>query len=135
MMARSNAQACEDFGCRSGFSVMAVLHVTRVMAGIYLTQRFIIAWRVWLTHHLTQDWLDAWAYYRRPSTKRSTIPTSIQQDVDSPPGQAALNAPLQRDGQHAAFRGRSRSFPSIFTSVESPAPWNIFGVSIPRAMF
>ncbi|MBO0865687.1 MAG: ABC transporter ATP-binding protein/permease, partial [Mycobacterium sp.] len=40
------------------FCVLAAIFVARVMADIYLTQRFIIAWRVWLTDHLTNDWLD-----------------------------------------------------------------------------
>ncbi len=66
------------------FSVMAVLHVTRVMADIYLTQRFIIAWRVWLTHHLTQDWLDGRAYYRDLFIDETidNPDQRIQQDVD-----------------------------------------------------
>lgn len=45
------------------FGVLAALYVIRFMADIYLTQRFIIAWRVWLTGHLTDDWLDGKAYY------------------------------------------------------------------------
>src|ERR1700758_3665598 len=40
------------------FSVLAILYVMRFMADIYLTQRFIIAWRIWLTDHPTDDWLD-----------------------------------------------------------------------------
>ena len=54
------------------------------MLDIYLTQRFIIAWRVWLTGHLTDDWLDGRAYYRDLFID-NTIDNPdqrIQQDVD-----------------------------------------------------
>ncbi|HET9892597.1 MAG TPA: SbmA/BacA-like family transporter, partial [Mycobacterium sp.] len=46
------------------FCVIATVHVMRVMADLYLTQRFVIRWRVWLTDRLTMDWLDGRAYYR-----------------------------------------------------------------------
>lgn len=51
---------------------------------IYLTQRFIIAWRMWLTGHLTDDWLAGRAYYRDLFID-NTIDNPdqrIQQDVD-----------------------------------------------------
>ena len=54
------------------------------MLDIYLTQRFIIAWRVWLTDHLTGDWLDGRAYYRGRFID-DTIDNPdqrIQQDID-----------------------------------------------------
>src|ERR1700761_6450668 len=37
------------------FSIMAALFIARYMLDIYLTQRFIVSWRVWLTHRLTRD--------------------------------------------------------------------------------
>ncbi|MBV8927832.1 MAG: ABC transporter ATP-binding protein/permease, partial [Mycobacteriaceae bacterium] len=46
------------------FCVIATVHVARSMLDIYLMQRFIIRWRVWLTHRLTGDWLDGRAFYR-----------------------------------------------------------------------
>lgn len=66
------------------FSIMAVIHVVRVMADIYLTQRFIIAWRVWLTDHLTKDWLDGRAYYRDLFIDETidNPDQRIQQDID-----------------------------------------------------
>jgi putative ATP-binding cassette transporter len=46
------------------FMLIAVLYVSRQMVDIYLTQRFIIRWRVWLTERLTGDWLGEEAFYR-----------------------------------------------------------------------
>lgn len=46
------------------FSVLAFLHVARIMFDLFITQRFMLAWRAWLTDRLTGDWLDGKAYYR-----------------------------------------------------------------------
>lgn len=46
------------------FGVIAALFVGRQMLDIYLTQNFIIRWRVWLTDRLTDDWLDDDSFYR-----------------------------------------------------------------------
>ena len=67
------------------FSILAALYVARLMLDMYLTQRFIIAWRVWLTDHLTGDWLDGQAYYRGRFID-DTIDNPdqrIQQDIDT----------------------------------------------------
>src|SRR5262249_40828591 len=66
------------------FSILATLFIVRVLVDIYLTQRFIIAWRMWLTGRLTDDWLDGKAYYRDRFID-NTIDNPdqrIQQDVD-----------------------------------------------------
>ena len=46
------------------FSVLAALHVARIMLDLFMVQRFMLAWRAWLTDRLTGDWLDGKAYYR-----------------------------------------------------------------------
>jgi putative ATP-binding cassette transporter len=46
------------------FSLLAVLHVARIMFDLFITQRFMLAWRTWLTDRLTGDWLEGKAYYR-----------------------------------------------------------------------
>ncbi len=55
-----------------------------VMLDIYMTQRFIIRWRTWLTYRLTGDWLDDHAYYRGRFTDAQTDNPDqrIQQDID-----------------------------------------------------
>ena len=47
-------------------------------------QRFIIRWRVWLTHRLTGDWLDGDAYYRGRFVDEpiDNPDQRIQQDID-----------------------------------------------------
>ena len=66
------------------FCILAVIHIGRMVFDTYLTQRFIIRWRIWLTDRLTEDWLTGRAYYRG----RFTEPTidnpdqRIQQDID-----------------------------------------------------
>src|SRR5581483_11533496 len=66
------------------FSIIAVLFIARAMLDIYLVQRFIVAWRVWLTERLTGDWLEGRAYYRGRFID-GTIDNPdqrIQQDID-----------------------------------------------------
>ncbi|MFY9335850.1 MAG: SbmA/BacA-like family transporter, partial [Mycobacterium sp.] len=46
------------------FGILATIYISQVMLDIYLTQRFIIRWRTWLTDRLTGDWLGDRAYYR-----------------------------------------------------------------------
>src|SRR6478609_7581339 len=46
------------------FSALATLHVARIMLDLFMAQRFMLAWRAWLTDRLTGDWLDGKAYYR-----------------------------------------------------------------------
>ena len=94
------------------FSVLATLYVIRFMVDIYLTQRFIIAWRVWLTAHLTDDWLDGRAYYRDLFID-NTIDNPdqrIQQDVDIFTADAGgtPNIPSNGTGKHLAVRCRQR---------------------------
>jgi putative ATP-binding cassette transporter len=46
------------------FGLIAAIYVGRQMIDIYLTQRFIIRWRVWLTDRLAGDWLREESFYR-----------------------------------------------------------------------
>jgi vitamin B12/bleomycin/antimicrobial peptide transport system ATP-binding/permease protein len=66
------------------FVLLAAIFIGRVVLDIYLTQRFIIAWRVWLTGHLTDDWLRGRAYYRDLFIDETidNPDQRIQQDVD-----------------------------------------------------
>ena len=66
------------------FCILAAIHVGRILLDTYLTQRFIIRWRVWLTHRLTGDWLAGRAYYRsRFAASAVDNPDQrIQQDID-----------------------------------------------------
>ena len=46
------------------FALIATVYVSRELIDIYLTQRFIIRWRVWLTDRLSADWVDQESFYR-----------------------------------------------------------------------
>ncbi len=35
------------------FSIMAAIFIARIVLDVYLTQRFIVAWRIWLTDRFT----------------------------------------------------------------------------------
>lgn len=124
------------------FSIMAVVHVARVMADIYLTQRFIIAWRVWLTSRLTDDWLDGRAYYRDLFIDKTidNPDQRIQQDVDifTAGVGSTPNAPSDGTASTLLF-GAVQSVISVisFTAIlwNLSGTLNIFGMSFPRAMF
>ncbi|EUA35493.1 ABC transporter transmembrane region 2 family protein [Mycobacterium xenopi 3993] len=123
------------------FSVMAVLHVLRIMLDIYLTQRFVVAWRVWLTDRLTGDWLGGRSYYRAASsTPPSTIPTSASSKTSTclPPGRGHAQRAVERHQQYLAVRAVNSvlsvfSFTAILWNLSGPL--TVFGVHIPKAMF
>ncbi len=144
------------------FSVMAVLHVARVMLDIYLTQHFMVDWRIWLTDRLTGDWLNGRAYYRAHFISRS-----IDDEINSVIGDAgdgavegAIDNPDQRIQQDidifTAGNGANPNMPAngtgstlLFGAVQSMVSvvsfaailWNlsgtlnVLGAEIPRAMF
>ena len=63
---------------------LIVADVVHTLLDTYLMQRFIIRWRVWLTHRLTGDWLDGDAYYRGRFVDDpiDNPDQRIQQDID-----------------------------------------------------
>jgi putative ATP-binding cassette transporter len=124
------------------FSVMAVMHVARIMLDLFMMQRFMLTWRAWLTDRLTGDWLDGKAYYRARFID-DTIDNPdqrIQLDIDVfTAGVGPLpNTPNNTSAATLLF-GAISSITSMisFTAIL----WNlsgtlgIFGFEIPRAMF
>ena len=124
------------------FSVLATLYVIRFMIDIYLTQRFIIAWRMWLTANLTDDWLDGRAYYRDLFID-NTIDNPdqrIQQDIDifTTNAGGTPNIPSNGTGSTLLF-GAVNAVASVisFTAIlwNLSGNLNVLGVEFPRAMF
>ncbi|WP_077081081.1 ABC transporter ATP-binding protein/permease [Mycobacterium numidiamassiliense] len=124
------------------FIVLATLYVIRFMADIYLTQRFIISWRIWLTAHLTDDWLEGRAYYRDLFID-NTIDNPdqrIQQDIDIFTANAGgtPNIPSNGTGSTLLF-GAVNAVASVISFAA--ILWNlsgtitVFGVEFPRVMF
>jgi vitamin B12/bleomycin/antimicrobial peptide transport system ATP-binding/permease protein len=125
------------------FSVLAVLYVIRYMIDIYLTQRFIIAWRIWLTAHLTDDWLDGKAYYRDLFIDKTidNPDQRIQQDIDIFTANATPSTPnIPSNGTlNTLLFGAVNAVASVisFAAIlwNLSGNLNIFGVEWPRAMF
>jgi putative ATP-binding cassette transporter len=124
------------------FSLLATLFIARILLDIYLTQRFIIAWRMWLTGHLTDDWLKGRAYYRDLFID-NTIDNPdqrIQQDVDifTAGVGATPNIPSNETANTLLF-GAVRAVVSVvsFTAIlwNLSGPLEVSGITLPRAMF
>jgi vitamin B12/bleomycin/antimicrobial peptide transport system ATP-binding/permease protein len=124
------------------FCLLASLWVLRFAVDVYLTQRFIIAWRMWLTAHLSDDWLDGRAYYRDLFID-NTIDNPdqrIQQDVDIFTANAGgtPNTPSNGTGNTLLF-GAVNAVASVISFAA--ILWNLsgdltlFGFTLPRAMF
>lgn len=124
------------------FILLAFIFIARVLLDIYLTQRFIIAWRVWLTGHLTDDWLEGKAYYRDLFID-NTIDNPdqrIQQDIDifTAGVDGAPNKPANGTTDTLLFGAVNAvasviSFAAILWNLSGD--FNFFGLNVPRAMF
>jgi putative ATP-binding cassette transporter len=124
------------------FCILAAIHIGRILFDTYLTQRFIIRWRMWLTDRLTADWLTGRAYYRG----RFTEPTidnpdqRIQQDIDifTTGIGTGPNVPSYYSQSMLLF-GAVNSVASVasFTVIlwRLSGPLTLFGVDIPKALF
>ncbi|MBV9352160.1 MAG: ABC transporter ATP-binding protein/permease, partial [Mycobacterium sp.] len=124
------------------FCILAAIYIARVMADIYLTQRFIIAWRVWLTDHLTADWLDGSAYYRTRFIDHTidNPDQRIQQDIDIFTAGAGGTPNVPSNGtQSTLLFGAVQAVVSVisFAAIlwNLSGTLNILGLALPRAMF
>lgn len=124
------------------FCLLATIHVCRIMLDLFMTQRFVLAWRVWLTERLTSDWLEGKAYYRSRFID-DTIDNPdqrIQSDIDIfTAGVGPLpNTPNNTSVSMLLF-GAINAIASMvsFTAIL----WNLSGtltfagLQIPKAMF
>jgi vitamin B12/bleomycin/antimicrobial peptide transport system ATP-binding/permease protein len=121
---------------------LATAHIVRSLLDVYLMQRFIIRWRVWLTHRLTGDWLDGDAYYRGRFIDHpiDNPDQRIQQDIDifTTGTGPETNTPTVGTSQTLVF-GAVTSIVSVvsFTPIlwGLAGPLTIFGVTVPKALF
>ena len=107
-------------------------------------QRFIIRWRVWLTHRVTGDWLDGDAYYRGRFLAGDELIDNpdqrIQQDIDifTTGTGPETNTPTVGTSQTLVF-GAITSIVSVvsFTPIlwSLAGPLTVFGVTVPKALF
>jgi putative ATP-binding cassette transporter len=146
--AGSGNQAVRDSGVRGfwtailTFVIIATVYVGRQMVDIYLTQRFIIRWRTWLTDRLTGDWLSDRAYYRVRFTDSDTDNPDqrIQQDVDvfTTGAGSSVNSPTIGTSSILVFGAISSvctvvAFVPILWGLSGPV--TVFGLTLPRALF
>jgi vitamin B12/bleomycin/antimicrobial peptide transport system ATP-binding/permease protein len=124
------------------FLILATIHTVRVLLDLYVTQRFMLRWRTWLTDRLTGDWLDGYAYYRgRFIGEPIDNPDQrIQLDVDifttGVLGQP--NTPNNTSG-NTLFFGAIESVVSVasFAAIlwNLSGPFTLFDVTLPKALF
>ncbi|BBZ76205.1 ABC transporter permease [Mycolicibacterium anyangense] len=144
----ANDTAVHDSGKRGfwaamlHFAILAAIYISLAMLDIYLTQRFIIRWRTWLTDRLTCDWLDDHAYYRTRFTESDVDNPDqrIQQDIDvfTAGVGASPNSPMVGTSSMLVF-GAINSVITVFSFTvilwHLSGPLTLFGVTLGHALF
>lgn len=124
------------------FAVLAVFFVVRLLLDMYLTQRFVMRWRVWLSRRFIDDWLGDLSYYRAQFSGRpiDNPDQRIQHDVDVfTAGVGALpNNPIYNSSNTLLFGAIEAvlsvlSFGPILWGLSEPV--TIGGLTLPRALF
>jgi vitamin B12/bleomycin/antimicrobial peptide transport system ATP-binding/permease protein len=124
------------------FALLAAILVTRLLVDLFITQRFMLAWRAWLTNRLTGDWLDERAYYRSRFIDQTidNPDQRIQSDIDvfTAISGPQPNTPHQTSNGTLPFGAISAvvsvvSFTQILWHLSGPV--SLFGVELPRALF
>ena len=124
------------------FAVLATCYVTRLLLDLYLTQRFIMRWRIWLSQRFVDDWFGDFAYFRRQFSRQpiDNPDQRIQQDIDifttGIGGQP--NNPAYGSG-HTLLFGAVEALLSVFSFGailwQLSGPLTIAGVTLHRALF
>jgi putative ATP-binding cassette transporter len=124
------------------FAILAVCFVVRALLDLYLTQRFIMRWRIWLSRRFIGDWLGGYTYYR---TQFSSQPVDnpdqrIQQDVDiftTGVGGEANNPSFS--SRYVLLFGAVEAVLAVFSFGailwELSGPLTLWDITIPKALF
>ncbi|AFM17507.1 ABC-type uncharacterized transport system, permease and ATPase component [Mycolicibacterium chubuense NBB4] len=124
------------------FAVLAGCSIVRVLLDMYLTQRFIMRWRIWLSHRFIDGWLDELAYFRAQFSSRpiDNPDQRIQQDVDvfTTGVGGDPNNPIYNSGNTLLFGAVEAvlsvfSFGAILWRLSEPV--TIGGLTLERALF
>lgn len=111
------------------FSVLASIHVLRVLLNYYVTQSFTLRWRVWLNDRLIADWMRADAYYRSQF---------LPEPVDNPDQRIELDVNAFVTNSVVLVLGAVSAVVSLvaFTGIlwGLSAPLVVGTVEVPRAM-
>jgi putative ATP-binding cassette transporter len=124
------------------FAVLAVCYVARTLADLYLTQRFIMRWRIWLSRRFIDDWLGDYAYFRSQFSRKpiDNPDQRIQQDIDvfTAGVGAEPNNPARTSDRLLLFGAVEAvvsvfSFGAILWRLAGPLTLGAF--TVPRALF
>ena len=111
------------------FAILATIHVVRALLDYYIDQSFIIRWRVWLTHNVTDDYLKDRAYYRG---------RFIDRTIDNPDQRIQQDITDFTQTSVSLSMGAVSAVVSIFSFTkilwDLSGPLTILGVEVPRAM-
>jgi putative ATP-binding cassette transporter len=124
------------------FAVLAVCYVARTLADLWLTQTFIMRWRIWLSHRFIDDWLGDYAYFRSQFSRRpiDNPDQRIQQDVDifTAGVGGEPNNPAHTSDRLLLF-GAVEAVVSVFSFGiilwRLSGPLTLGSVTLPRALF
>ncbi|MEW5809813.1 MAG: ABC transporter ATP-binding protein/permease [Actinomycetota bacterium] len=124
------------------FAVLAGCYIIRLLLDMYLTQRFIMRWRIWLSRQFIDGWLDELAYYRAQFSARpiDNPDQRIQQDVDvfTTGVGGDTNNPIYNSGNTLLFGAVEAvlsvlSFGVILWQLSEPL--TLAGLTLQRALF
>ncbi|TFV57389.1 ABC transporter ATP-binding protein/permease [Mycobacterium sp. PS03-16] len=126
------------------FTILAAINIALVMLDLYLAQRFMLRWRVWLTDRLTGNWLEGKAFYRSRFID-ATIDNPdqrIQADIDifTAGVNSQPNRPNQGSETTLLFGAISSiasmiSFTAILWNLSGPLTVPFVGYTLPKAIF
>ena len=124
------------------FAILATCYVVRLLADLYVTQRFLMRWRIWLSRRFIGDWLGDCTYFRSQFSRQpiDNPDQRIQQDIDiftaGVGGQP--NNPANHSGNTLLF-GAIESVLSVFSFGvilwRLSGPLTLAGITIPKALF
>ncbi len=124
------------------FAVLAGCYIVRLLLDLYVTQRFMMRWRIWLSQRLIDGWLGDLAYYRAQFSGRpiDNPDQRIQQDVDvfTTGVGGDTNNPIYTAGDTLLFGAVEAvlsvlSFAAILWRLSEPL--TVGGLTVQRALF
>lgn len=123
------------------FVVLATVSAVRYLVDLYVYQRFVLRWRVWLSRRFVDDWLDEHAYFRGALSARpiDNPDQRIQQDVDVvTAGTGEVNSPANGSVTMLAFGSVQALLSVVSFGVilwQLSGPLTVLGVTVPKALF
>ena len=123
------------------FAILATVHVLRYLLDMYLMQRFIMRWRIWLSYRFVDSWLGDLTYYRRQFLREpiDNPDQRIQQDIDVfTTGVGDVNHPSYGTQTVLVF-GAVEALLSVFSFGgilwHLSGPLTLGSFTLPRALF